>query len=203
MHENKATFKDALLFSYVVASADMRYIEVTEREIYLRMDPEHGPVVRGEFSGCGSGCFADLNQIFLEYAMSCEGCKDQRRTEEEIVHFGERLGKVLGARLSGQYGDPISAERLSKAFSIVLNSMDVPFVEERSAGNLLYTLEFCPLCASGSKTGMGREMAVARLGFAAFSESLVHTLAPDWRVVSPTVREPVDALLEIKITQSG
>jgi len=39
--------QDAPVFSYVLASADMRYIEIGEREIYLRHDPEAGLVFRG------------------------------------------------------------------------------------------------------------------------------------------------------------
>ena len=44
----------APLFNYTLASADMRYIEVGERLIYLRTDPDRGPVIRGEIDGCGA-----------------------------------------------------------------------------------------------------------------------------------------------------
>lgn len=202
MLDKKATVKEALLFSYVVASADMRYIEESEREIRLRIDPNLGPIVRGEFSGCGPGCYADLSQIFLEYAMSCEGCKDHQMTEEAITGFGDRLGSVLGARLRKSEDESPPIDRLSGAFTCVLNSMNVPFKEEQGEGSLHYILEHCPLCESGSKTGLGREMVVARTGFAAFSESLVRSLAPDWVVLTPTASEPVDTLLEITLART-
>ena len=134
--------------------------------------------------------------------MSCEGCKDQLRTEEEIIIFGERLGKVLGAKLS-QGSTVVSTDQLSRAFNIVLNSMDVPFREERMESTLHYSLDYCPLCESGSKTGMGRELEVARLGFAAFSDSLVRALSPDWKVLTPTVLERLDSLLEIRLSHQN
>jgi hypothetical protein len=80
--------------------------------------------------------------------------------------------------------------------------MNVPFKEEQDGGSLHYTLEHCPLCESGSKIGLGREMAVARTGFAAFSESLVRSLALDWVVLTPTASEPVDTLLEITLART-
>ena len=58
--------QDAHLLSYVIASADMRYVEVNRREVYLRQDPELGLIVRGEMEGCGPACYVDLNQVLLE-----------------------------------------------------------------------------------------------------------------------------------------
>ena len=60
----------------------MRYTEVAEMEIYLRDDPKAGLVFRGEISGCKPGRFVDLGQILLQYAMSCEECREQSVAKE-------------------------------------------------------------------------------------------------------------------------
>ena len=116
MSEKKVKIKEAPLLAYVIASADMRYIEINEREIYIRQDPVVGIVVRGEISGCGAGCYADLSQIFLEYAMSCEGCSDQTEGEKSVTRFGARLGAILAARLSEDYIGLSTIDQLSQAF---------------------------------------------------------------------------------------
>jgi len=201
MSEKKEKIKDAPLLAYVIASADMRYIEINEREIYIRHDPVVGIIVRGEISGCGAGCYADLSQIFLEYAMSCEGCRDQNEAEKSVTRFGARLGAILAARLSEDYVGLSTIDQLSRAFEFILNSMAVPFTEERTDRNLRYTLAHCPLCESGKKTGLNREMALARMGFAVLCESMLRSFAPDWSLLKPSIQEPEPTLLEIGLTR--
>jgi hypothetical protein len=191
MSEQTASPGDTALFSYVIASADMRYIEVNTRQIYLRDDPEQGLVVRGEIPGCGEGCYADLSQMMLEYALSCDGCREQDVAQSSVVEFGERLGKVLAARLAQDPG------RFARAFDCVVRSLGVPFTAERSEASLRYALSTCPLCESGGKTGLKRELGLARQGFAALCQSLLGTLAPDWTMLSPLLGEPQETLEEV------
>ena len=201
MSEKKVKIKDAPLLAYVIASADMRYIEINEREIYIRQDPVVGIVVRGEISGCGAGCNADLSQIFLEYAMSCEGCSDQTEGKKSVTRFGARLGAILAARLSEDYIGLSTIDQLSQAFEFILNSMAVPFTQERTDRNLRYNLAHCPLCDSGKKTGLNRDMALALLGFVVLCQSMLQSFAPDWSLLKPSIQAPEPTLLEIELTR--
>ena len=67
--------REAQLFTYAIASSELRYSAVHERTIFLRSDPD--PIVRGEICDSGSDCYANLSQVLLEYAMSCECCQDE------------------------------------------------------------------------------------------------------------------------------
>ncbi len=201
MSEDKVKAKDIPLLAYVIASADMRYIEINEREIYIRQDPKMGMVVRGEISGCGAGSYADLSQIFLEYAMSCEGCRDQSEGEKSVTRFGARFGTILAAKLSEDYIGLPTIDQLSRSYGFILNSMAVPFTEDRTEHNLHFTLAYCPLCDSGKKTGLNREMALARLGFAVLCESMLRSFTPDWLLLKPSITEPEPTLLEIVLTR--
>ena len=68
------------LLSYKIASSNMRYIEINEREIYLRQDPQLGIVLLGEVPFCGPDCNANLSQMLLEYTMSTQiDCMQVRR----------------------------------------------------------------------------------------------------------------------------
>jgi hypothetical protein len=202
MFEYNKLVRDAQLFSYPLASGDMRFIQVNERVIFLRNDLELGPVMRGEISGCGTSCFADLSQIFLEFGMNCEGCRDEKSAEEQIIAFGEHLGISLADELRQYVAGQQPVEQLAGVFACVLNSMDVPFSEQRSADKLHFTLAHCPLCAAGDRSGLNREMTLARLGFAAFCTALVSSLSPDWQLLKPLLREPDEDLFEVVIAKA-
>ena len=203
MSEALQQTKSTPLIAFFMASGDMLYNEVAEREVYLRQDEELGLVLRGEMPGCGPGCYADLGQVFLEYAMSCEGCRDQEAADEWVSRFGEKLGAALADRLSQDLGGSSEEEKALQSFECLIRSLRVPFRVERTEDTFDFSMSDCPLCASGSKTGLGRDMALARRGFAALCVALLSALAPRWRVVKPAIPESAETLLEIGLARSA
>jgi hypothetical protein len=194
---------DVPLYTYVIASGDMRYIEINQRNLFLRHDPNLGLILRGELPGCGAGCYADLSQVLFEYAMTCEGCKSLPEVGEYVAGFGKRLGELLAHNLEAEIAALAVGDRLPAALEILLKSMVVAYTSEVSAHRLAFTLERCPLCETGSISGMGREMEMARHGFAALCASLVAAIAPGWRVVSPTRQDADQPLLSIIIERTA
>jgi hypothetical protein len=178
--------QDTPVFSYKLASADMRYIEIVERNIYLRDDPNVGLVFRGEISGCGADCYAELNEILLEYAMSCEGCREQSAAAGEVIRFGEHLGKILAAKTQSDIVEVPTTEKLSSAFKCILNSMSAAYVEENKEYQLGYSLECCPLRECATSTGFSRSVEMAHISFIALCKSLIQALAPDWVLMQPS-----------------
>ncbi|KAA3647285.1 MAG: hypothetical protein DWQ07_07215 [Chloroflexi bacterium] len=181
--------QDAPVFSYVLASADMRYIENGERDIYLRNDPELGLVFRGELAGCGPGCYVDLSQVFLEYAMSCEGCKEEGVGTEQAVRFGEHLAEVLLKITASDIADLPVTGKLSTTLKLVLDSMNATYVEEVKEGRLEYSLTCCPLSECGKSEGLGIGFEMAHLSFTALCKSLIKPLAPEWKLLQPSVSD--------------
>ena len=178
--------QDTPVFSYPLASADMRYIEIEKRDIYLRSDPETGLVFQGEISGCGPGCFITLNEIFLEFAMSCEGCREESVASEEVIRFGEHLGEVLAAKIQPDISEQPTAEKLSNAFKCILNSMGAKYIEQSKEDHLIYSLDCCPLSECASSTGLSRSVEMAHLSFTALCKYLINALAPDWVLREPS-----------------
>jgi hypothetical protein len=179
--------QEAHLLSYVIASADMRYVEVNKREIYLRHDPELGLIVRGEMEGCGPACHIDLNQILLEHALSCEGCKDHIIAVETAEHLGRRLAKaLLSALQDGADASPI--DRLAAALECLLRSMAVPFEVQREAGALRYHLPFSPLHRAAEGRALNLGLPMARLTFVTICDSIAQTLTPEWELLHPVNR---------------
>ncbi len=195
--------RDSLLFTYVIASADMRYIERSEREIYLRTVEGTGPIVRGEIPECGPACHANLGQILLEYAMSCEGCKDDVIEAEMAEQFGERIAHVLASRLSQSQPDAPAFDRLESALLCVLNSMGVPFTLEKAADRLRCQLGEDPFDVAAAESGIQRGAAMARHAFVSLCSSLVSMLAPEWELERPSETELSEPFSEIIIARAG
>lgn len=190
----------APIIAYLLASADMRYIENGERQVFLRHDPTLGQVFRGELAGCGPGCYVDLGQILLEYAISCEGCGDRDMAAVKAIRFGERLAHSLVSNSAKEIGNEPYREKLQFAFRLILNSMNATYTEDGEPGRLEYSLSCCPLseCAKSSGFGLGQE--IAHLAFTALCRSLTAALAPDWGLVQPTESEKGTPLRKIVVT---
>ena len=197
------TSTDSPLYTYVIASGDMRYIEINQRNLFLRHDPNLGLILRGELPGCGAGCYADLSQVLLEYAMTCEGCKSPQEACEYVASFGRLLGKQLAQQLKQELSTLAAEDQLPASLEILFKSMVVPYTSLLSPQRLTYTLEYCPLCESSNTTGMGRELVMARFGFAALCASLVNGLAPAWKLVTPTELDAEQALLTVVVEASA
>ena len=184
------------LLRYVIASSDMRYIEINQRDVYLRNDPQLGLVVQGEVPECGPDCDANLSQMLLEYTMSCVDCRDQAATASYMDHFGDNLGEQLIARLYDGAPDVAGPNRVAETMDIVLNSMGVSFQKELTADHLRYDLAFCPIHEAATSSGLGRWIAEAHRAFMALCNHIVYTLAPGWTLLQPAEVE-TEALLDI------
>lgn len=189
------------LLRYVIASSDMRYIEINQRDVYLRDDPPLGLVVRGEVPECGPDCNANLSQMFLEYTMSCVDCRDHAATASYMDHFGDNLGEQLIDRLYKGLPDAAGLERAAEVIDIILNSMDVSFQKELTADYLRYDLDHCPIHEAARNTGLSRWIAEAHRAFVALCNHVLRTLAPGWALLEPVEAETEDPLDVILIAK--
>jgi hypothetical protein len=193
--------KDAFLCSYSIASAEMRYNELCSRDVYLRVDPKRGPILRGELSGCDRGGFVDLSQIFLEFGMSCEGCKNIDVAEKSVMRFGQNLGSIFVPSLQIVDKDLPHLQYLTFAIRCILNSMNVRYSINRITDCLLFKLSHCPLNESAHASGLGRELNVARLGITVFFEKIVQIIEPGWQLIYPSLRDTDRDLITISVKQ--
>ena len=189
--------QEAHLLSYIIASSDMRYIQINERDVYLRHDPDLGLVIRGEVPGCGPSCDSNLSYMLLEYSMSCEDCRDHVKTAESVDRFGEHLGRVFIDGLYQEAPKVFKADQLADAFEIILNSMGVQFKKELTDEHLRYDLAHSPLHETAGKTGLVLQVAMAHRAFVALCKNILYVLALDWMLVQPSEPEFEDQLLEV------
>jgi hypothetical protein len=189
--------QDSRLLSYLIASGDMRYIPVNEREVYLRATPDQGLRIQGEIPGCGSDCNINLSQVLFEYAVSCEDCKDHITSAESEKRFGQHLGQVFAAQLKVLGEDRPSAIRLEEAMTIILRSMDVHFSLDDDGNSMRFKVSECPITKAANEPGYSLRLPVVHLGFAALCESVAGELASGWTMVGPAVEENNAAIQDI------
>jgi hypothetical protein len=177
------------LLSYVIASSDMRYIEINSRDIYLYDDPRLGLVLRGRIPDCSPSCDADLGFMLLEYAMSCENCQDRATTAVTVRRFGDHLGHTFADHLRHETPAMGGDDRLKRAFNIVLASMNAPYTVTMTAVELHYQLAHCPLHQAAGRSALNFEVGMAYRAFVALGNALVSALAPAWTLLKPAETE--------------
>lgn len=195
--DTRVTQEEPLL-SYVIASSNMRYIEINEREIFLRRDPQLGLIIQGQVPHCGPDCNVNLSQILLEYAMSCEDCRDHTTTATHVDQFGDRLGQELVARLYDVKPATTDVQRLAEVMEIILNSLGVAFQKDLAADHLRYDFVNCPIHKAAKSSGLNLWVATAHRALVALCNHLVCELAPEWVLIQPSEPEtdtPLDSIL--------
>ncbi len=185
------------LLSYIIASSDMRYIQINEREVYLRHDPDLGLVIQGDVPGTRADLNANLSYMLLEFSMSCEDCKDRVMTAESAERFGEHLGQVFIDSLYQEAPEVITANQLAGAFDIILNSMGVTFTKELTDEQLRYDLALSPLHEAAGKTGLVLQVAMAQRAFVAMCKRILQVMALDWTLAEPSEPESEAPLRQI------
>ena len=176
----------AAVFSYTLASADLRYIEIGERDIFLREKPGSGKYLRGEIAGSGEEGIINLSEILLEYAMSCEGCSRPELSTEMVTHFGQHLGDVFAKEiLMDRRLDRID-DRLRAGITGILDSLDAKFEEDFQPGSIEYVPDCCPLSECARDTGLNRSVEMAYTSLTTLLITLIRKLASDWHLIHPS-----------------
>ena len=164
-----------LIFQYVIASGDMRFIERTERSVVIVV-PDNGDwFIRGEVVDCGTECHTTLAQIFLEYLMSCEGCGDQEELDQAIALFSDRVSKAV-VDLVTQFQNADELRPLAEqALAGLIRSMDTPDLRTNFGGQGDVTFEYCPICRVADSNGFRRGLDSAHT---LLIQTVRKTLAP-------------------------
>lgn len=173
-----------LLYSFTVASADMFYSEMAQREIYMRDDAETGFHIWGEIAGGGGTTAVDLGEILLEYAMTAVAAGNLPSAFRQIDHFAKKLGESLAVRIMQCTPADSAVSRAACALECVLEALDVQFVVEHDGDEMNYILDHCPLCEKSSRTGLS-QVEVAHHGLNALCHSLISALDPELKVKLP------------------
>jgi hypothetical protein len=197
MQTTLSTTAEAPLLTYVIASSDMRYIEVNRRNVHLRHDPDSGLLIRGEIPETLPSCDAGLAFMLLEYAMSCQDCKDPLRTAAALDRFGQDLARALLEKLQPPALESSAIDRLIATLGIVLSSMPAEFTVHLAPREIGFSLAACPLREAAGQTALRPQVPMAHRALIALCDALLLALAPEWTRAQPAERETQAPLYEI------
>lgn len=184
------------LFTYIIASADMYYSEENQRTICICDDPKKGLLIWGEIPDARDITAANLCEILLEYAMTCNAMCDPSQAVRQMEIFGDRLGRML----AGYIRDTMPVEKTTHlaacGLECIIESLGVNFTVEQDKIELRFTLDSCPVSKTAERTGL-RHVELARDGMKCLCRSLTHTINPDLIVNTP-VESDVKQVFSVK-----
>ncbi|HLF26539.1 MAG TPA: hypothetical protein VJG32_09390 [Anaerolineae bacterium] len=172
------------LYRYLLASADMYYCEVNQRDVCVGDAPRTGLHIWGEIPGGGPVTAVNLCQVFLEYAMYCQTWRDSSKAYQNMQAFGERLGKALARYIQDSVPAEMAVNPSAYALQYVLESMNAHFTIGQVGPELRFSLADCPLLETARCTGL-MEVELAHHGIRSLCQSLIHFIDPDLVVCAP------------------
>lgn len=174
----------AHLLRYPIASADMYYSVVNERDVYVFDDPIYGLHIWGEIPGLGEKTAVNLCEVLLEYAMSCSGMGDDFQAVQRMEAFGDRLGESLAKYIKSV--SPLETKRSLGECSLeyLLESMDANFLVEQHGDESRYILKQCPLRTAALRAGLPYE-ELAQVGINKLCKRLLYLMDPLLEVYTP------------------
>ena len=187
--------KPTLICRYPIASSDMYYSEVAQRDVFVRDDLLHGFQIWGELTGAGEETSIGLCEIFLEYAMSCQAGS----TEDEAYGIMESFGSGLGQAVAMYMLDTTFLDGFPNpgvcAMECVLETLKVDFTLHQVGPELRFIICDCPFERTAAQTGLPQS-ELAHVGLNAMCQGLLKVIQPELPVASP-VDERYDHIFAI------
>lgn len=185
-----------LICRYPIASSDMYYSEVGQRDVYVRDDLLHGFQIWGELTGGGEQTAIALCEIFLEYAMLCQTGYEESEAYARMESFGSGLGQAVAMYMLDNIfldGNPGVC-----AMECVLETLKVNFTLHQIGPELRFIIVDCPFEKTAGQTGLPQS-ELAHVGLNAMCQGLLKVIQPELPVASP-VDERYDHIFAIDTT---
>jgi hypothetical protein len=176
--------RPTLICRYPIASADMYYNEVGQRDVYAFDDLVHGFQIWGEQTGAGEQTSISLCEIFLEYAMFCQTGFDESQSYALMESFGSGLGQAVAMYMM----DNIFLDGFPNpgvcALECVLETLRVDFTIHQIGPELRFIICDCPFDKTAGQTGLPQS-ELAHVGLNAMCQGLLKIIQPELPVASP------------------
>lgn len=190
--------KAMLICRYPIASNDMYYSEVGQRDVYVRDDLLHGFEIWGELTGAGKETAIPLCEIFLEYAMLCQTGYEENEAYARMESFGSGLGQAVAMYML----DNIFLNGFPNpgvcAMECVLETLEVNFTLHQIGPELRFIIVDCPFDKTAGQSGLPQS-ELAHVGLNAMCQGLLKVIQPELPVASP-IDERYDHIFAIDTT---
>jgi hypothetical protein len=165
------------LCRYTIASADMYFTEMEQRDVFVCGDAENKLHIWGEVSGAGSATAIDLSQVFLEYALYCCSWCSTPEAQYHMHNFGEQLGASLAKYLGELIPLRLTTNPAMAGLNLVLEAMHACHSVEPAGPESDLILADCALETAARHSGLA-DVQLAHHGINAMCQSLMAFLNP-------------------------
>ena len=168
----------AHLFRYEIASADMYFSEMEQRDVYIGRDDEGRVRIWGELVSGGPSTRVELCRVFLEYALYCGSCYNSAEAHYHMQTFGERIGRRLAEYLRKNPVLVTSKNQALGALECLFGTISAHFFEDYAQSGVRFVVTDCPLEEASKRSGLPN-IELARHGINAMCQGLCHGMDPD------------------------
>ena len=186
------------LYRYTIASFDMYYTELEQRDVFVRDDPVKGFQIWGQIAGSGAHTSVDLCQMFLEYAMYCRSWCNPGEAIYNMRAFGEQLGISLAKFIHETPPAEMNLNPGACSLMCLWEAMNIQFTVEQVGPELHFFFANCPLEEVAQRLGL-RDVDLALYGVNAICQTLIHIVDPHMEILTPLEAHP-DFVFAVKET---
>lgn len=165
------------LYRYAIASADMYYAELEQRDVFIGSDDDGRVRIWAETVHGGPSTRVELCRIFLEYAMYCATSFGAAEAHYQMQSFGEHLGRRLSGYLRLNPGLLPSKNPALGALECLFGTIRARFFEDYAKSGVRFVVTDCPLEDAAKRSGIPN-VELARHGINAMCQSLCLGMNP-------------------------
>ncbi len=169
------------VFQYPIASADMYYAELEQRQVFVGNDESGHVRIWGEVANGTPSAKADLCRMFLEYGMYCGSWCSTAEAKYHMERFGEKLGARLASHLQQNPGLVTGKNQATGALECLFGSIGACYSMDHIEHGMRFLVSECPLEEAAKRSGIAN-VELARHGINAMCKRMMLEIDPGLRV---------------------
>ncbi len=177
------------VFQYSLASGDMYYAELEQRDVLLGKDDAGNARIWGQSTGKGASSRIGLCRVFLEYGMYCASWCRPGEAQYHMENFGERLGYHLAMYLRDDPASVTPGDPTVHALEQIFEAIGADFTEDHLEAGVRFLISHCPIEDAAKRSGLPYA-ELARHGMNAMCRRLIREMDPSLLVVTSPDNQP-------------
>ena len=172
------------IYRYSIASSDMYYTELEQRDVFVSDDPDKGFQIWGQIASGGPATSVCLCQMLLEYAMYCQSWCNMSEAIFNMRIFGEQIGNALAKFIQETPPADMSQNAGACTLMCLWESLNIQFTVEQVGPEMHFIFANCPLEETALRNGL-RGVDLALYGVNALCQTLIHIIDPHMEILTP------------------
>ncbi len=177
------------LCQYSVASGDMYFAELEQRDVMLGRDNAGHIRIWGQTKNGSPSARVGLCRVFLEYGMYCSSWCGPTEACYHMENFGESLGQSLAVYMKANPELVSRDDPTIRALEQIFTAIGAEFTEDHMQAGVRFLVSHCPIEEAAKRSGLPHG-ELARHGINAMCRKLIHEMNPGWIVVTAMDNQP-------------